>query len=133
MNARIEKLQASKEKAQRDKQKSENKLKNIKKQIAAATRKERTKRLCTRGGMLERFLLEPELLKDEDVYSLLEYIFSFSGIQRALNERLEKRRHELTGDAESVSENVASTNTQIAATNSVFIVEDEQSYGYDGS
>lgn len=49
MNARIEKLRAAKEKAQRDKQKSENKLKNIKKQIAAATRKERTKRLCTRG------------------------------------------------------------------------------------
>ena len=133
MNARVEKLQAAKEKALRDKQKSESKLKDIEKQIAAVTRKERTKRLCTRGGMLERLLLEPELLKDEDVYSLLEYVFSFSGIQRALNERLEKRRHELTGDAESDSENAVPTNAQIAATNSMFIVEDEQADGYDGS
>ena len=133
MSARIEKLQAAKEKALRDKQKSESKLKDIEKQIAAVTRKERTKRLCTRAGMLEHFLLEPELLKDEDVYSLLEYVFSFSGIQRALNERLEKRRHELTGDAESDSENAAATTAQIAATNSVFIVEDEQSDGYDRS
>ena len=133
MNARVEKLQAAKEKVLRDKQKSESRLKELQKQIAVATRKERTKRLCTRGGMLERFLLEPELLKDEDVYSLLEYIFSFSGIQRALNERLEKRRHELTDYVESDSENAVPTNAQIAATNSVFIVEDEQSYGYDGS
>ena len=133
MSARIEKLQAAKEKALRDKQKSESKLKDIEKQIAAVTRKERTKRLCTRAGMLERFLLEPELLKDEDVYSLLEYVFSFSGIQRALNERLEKRRHELTGDAESDSENAAPTNAEIAATDSVFIVENEQSEEYDGS
>ena len=133
MNARIEKLRAAKEKAQRDKQKSENKLKNIKKQIAAATRKERTKRLCTRGGMLERFLIEPELLKDEDVYSLLQFLFSFGGVQKELNARLEKRRHELTGDAEFDSENAAPTNAEIAATNSVFIVEDEQADGYDGS
>ena len=133
MSARIEKLQAAKEKAERDKQKSENKLKVIEKQIAEVKRKERTKRLCTRAGMLEHFLLEPELLEDEDVYSLLEYIFSFSGIQRALNERLEKRRHELTGYVESDSENAAPTNAQIAATNSVFIVEDEQSDGYDRS
>ena len=133
MNARIEKLRAAKEKAQRDKQKSETKLKNIKKQIAAATRKERTKRLCTRGGMLERFLLEPELLKDEDVYSLLEFLFGFGGVQRELKARLEKRRHELTGDAEFDSENAAPANAEIAATNSVFIVEDEQADGYDGS
>ena len=133
MSARIEKLQAAKEKALRDKQKSESKLKDIEKQIAAVARKERTKRLCTRAGMLEHFLLEPELLTNEDVYSLLEYTFSFSGIQRALNERLEKRRHELTGHVESDSENATPTNAEIAATNSVFIVEDGQSDGYDGS
>ena len=83
--------------------------------------------------MLEHFLLEPELLEDEDVYSLLEYIFSFCGIQRAINERLEKRRHELTGDVESDSENAAPTNAEIAATDSVFIAEDEQSGEYDES
>ena len=133
MSARIEKLQAAKEKALRDKQKSESKLKDIEKQIAAVTRKERTKRLCTRGGMLERFLLEPELLRDEDVYSLLEYVFSLDAINRALNGRLEMRRHELTDDTESGNEDTVPTNAKIAATNSVFIVEDEQADGYDGS
>ena len=133
MNARVEKLQAAKEKALRDKRKSESKLKDLEKQIAAVTRKERTKRLCTRGGMLERFLLEPELLRDEDVYSLLEYVFSLDAIKRALNGRLEMRRHELIGNMESNSENDAPTNAQIAATNSVFIVEDVQADGYDGS
>ena len=133
MNARVEKLQAAKEKVLRDKQKTENRLKELQKQIAVATRKERTKRLCTRGGMLERFLLEPELLKDEDVYSLLEFLFSFGGVQKELNARIEKRHHELTGDAESDSENAAPTNAQIVATNSVFIAENEQADGYDGS
>ena len=40
-------------------------------EIQRLTRKERTHRLCTRGGLVEHFILEPDLLTDADVYILL--------------------------------------------------------------
>ena len=39
------------------------------------TRSERTHRLCTRAGMLEKFLREPTLLTDDDVMELLTFLF----------------------------------------------------------
>ena len=46
------------------------------------TRKARTHRLCTRGGMLESFLDEPGLLTDDDVMELLTCIFDINSVQR---------------------------------------------------
>lgn len=39
------------------------------------TWKERTHRLCTRGGMLEKFLIEPGVLTDNQVMEILKSAF----------------------------------------------------------
>ncbi len=53
-------------------------------QLKQLTRKERTHRLCTRGGMLESFLQEPERLTDDDVMLLLKLIFHRQDTQELL-------------------------------------------------
>ena len=56
------------------------------------TRKERTHRLCTRGGMLEAFIREPSLLTDNDVMGLLIYLFHGEAAQKKLGMLIERRR-----------------------------------------
>ena len=59
-----------------------------KQQLAEAkqlTRKARTRRLCTRGGMLESFLEAPNILTDDDVMEFLTCIFDFNSVQRKLD------------------------------------------------
>ena len=56
------------------------------------TRKERTHRLCTRGGMLESFLQEPERLTDDDVMLLLKLIFHRQDTQELLKKLLEREK-----------------------------------------
>ncbi len=46
---------------------------------------ERTHRLCTRAGMLEKFLREPTLLTDDDVMELLTFLFHDEAAQKKLN------------------------------------------------
>ena len=53
-------------------------------QLKQLTRKERTHRLCTRGGMLESFLQEPKRLTDDDVMLLLKLIFHRQDTQELL-------------------------------------------------
>ena len=54
---------------------SEDQLKAMERQARDLTRRQRTKRLCTRGGMLEHFLDRPELLTDDKVMKLLTIAF----------------------------------------------------------
>lgn len=56
------------------------------------TRSERTHRLCTRAGALEKFLREPTLLTDDDVMELLIFLFRDEAAQRKLDTLIEKRR-----------------------------------------
>ena len=63
-------------------------------QIKQLTRKERTHRLCTRGGMLESFLQEPERLTDDDVMLLLKLIFHRQDMQELLKKLLEREKPE---------------------------------------
>ena len=56
------------------------------------TRKERTHRLCTRGGMLESYLQEPERLTDDDVMLLLKLIFHRQDTQELLKKLLEREK-----------------------------------------
>ena len=58
------------------------------------TRKERTHRLCTRGGMLESYLQEPERLTDDDVMLLLKLIFHRQDTQELLKKMLEREKPE---------------------------------------
>ena len=52
-------------------------------------RKERTHRLCTRGGMLESFLRDPNALTNDQVMNLLRVCFRQNPVQEALNQMLE--------------------------------------------
>ncbi len=51
-------------------------------------------RLCTRGGMLESFLQEPERLTDDDVMLLLKLIFHRQDTQELLKKLLEREKPE---------------------------------------
>ena len=69
-----------------------------KQQLAEAkelTRKARTRRLCTRGWMLESFLQAPSILTDDDVMELLTFIFRQPIVQRNLRLTIEDRKEAL--------------------------------------
>ena len=74
--SKLEKLNRELEKSEKKLRKAINDEKALQHQLKQLTRKERTHRLCTRGGMLESFLQEPERLTDDDVMLLLNLIFS---------------------------------------------------------
>jgi hypothetical protein len=61
-------------------------------EIRRLTRKERTHRLCTRGGLVEHFILEPDLLTDADVYILLSVLFESEETQEKLKSLIEHRK-----------------------------------------
>ena len=66
-----------------------------KQQLAEAkqlTRKARTRRLCTRGGMLESFLQAPNILTDDDVMDLLTIIFRQPDVRKNLRLIIEDRK-----------------------------------------
>ena len=61
-------------------------------EIHRLTRKERTHRLCTRGALVEHFILEPDLLTDADVYILLSVLFESEETQEKLKALIEHRK-----------------------------------------
>ena len=65
--SKLEKLNRELEKSEKKLRKAINDEKALQHQLKQLTRKERTHRLCTRGGMLESFLQEPERLTADDV------------------------------------------------------------------
>jgi len=84
-----EELQAELEKAERKKKYYEQQEKILtRKVIPKLTRAERTNRLCTRAGMLESFLIHPELLSNDQVMDLLKIAFRQKEVNEALNEML---------------------------------------------
>lgn len=54
---------------------AENRQKYLESAEKNLTWKERTHRLCTRGGMLEKFLIEPGVLTDDQVMEILKSAF----------------------------------------------------------
>ena len=66
MSTQMDKLKAAQEKTLQKLHKAQEEEKQIRKRMAELTRNERTHRLCTRGGYLEKLLIEPELFTDED-------------------------------------------------------------------
>ena len=70
--SKLEKLNRELEKSEKKLRKAINDEKALQHQLKQLTRKERTHRLCIRGGMLESFLQEPERLTDDDVKVLLK-------------------------------------------------------------
>ena len=85
----LESLQAELDKAERKKKYYEQQEKILtRKVIPKLTRAERTNRLCTRAGMLESFLIHPELLSNDQVMELLKIAFRQKEVNEALDEML---------------------------------------------
>ena len=79
-------LYAAKEEAEEELKKAKQKEKILQHQISKLTRNARTHRLCTRAGMMESFLPNPELLTDDEVMAVLKIAFH----QPAMKSVLEK-------------------------------------------
>ena len=78
-----------------------------KQQLAEAkqlTRKARTRRLCTRGGMLESFLEAPNILTDDDVMEFLTCIFDMNSVQRKLNQVIVDRTEAIMAEIDAEAE-----------------------------
>ena len=93
-SSKLEKLNRELEKSEKKLRKAINDEKALQHQLKQLTRKERTHRLCTRGGMLESFLQEPERLTDDDVMLLLKLIFHRQDTQGLLKKLLEREMPE---------------------------------------
>ena len=65
-------------------------IKADEKMLDTYTRRERTHRLCTRAGMLESFLRDPEALTNDQVIALLRIAFEQKTVKDALNNMLQE-------------------------------------------
>ena len=82
-NAYVTKL-TQRQRALRDKIKADEKL------MDSDTHRERTHRLCTRAGMLESFLRDPEVLSNDQVMALLRIAFQQEPVQQTLKKLLQE-------------------------------------------
>lgn len=94
INEKLEKLNQEIAKGEARLRRAQHEEKILEHQVKQLTRKERTHRLCTRGGMLESFLQEPERLTDDDVMLLLKLIFHRQDTQELLKKLLERKKPE---------------------------------------
>ena len=83
------------QKAEAQKRKAEQQLRTAKHKISIQRNKERTHRLCERGGHLEHYLPNPELLTDEDVFLLIDYFFSSPRVRELVKQMTASRRGEI--------------------------------------
>ena len=88
--------------------------KDLRKQINETSRKERNAHIYFRGGELTHHLGDKaELLTDEDIKRFLDYVFSFGGVQKIVNEMLEIRRGDAEGTVEELLSNTASGDKRV--------------------
>ena len=98
MSEELEKLRHKQYVAERKLTAAKHKEKRLQSELKRLTRSERTNRLCTRAGMLEKFLREPTLLTNDDVMELLTFLFHGEAAQKKLDTLIEERRKRLTTD-----------------------------------
>ena len=98
MNEKLEKLNRQKTAAEKKLIAAQHREKQLEHERKLLTRSERTHRLCTRAGMLEKFLREPTLLTNDDVMELLTFLFHGEAAQKKLDTLIEERRKRLTTD-----------------------------------
>lgn len=91
MNERLEKLNQQLAKGEARLRRAQHEEKILEHQMKQLTRKERTHRLCTRGAMLESFLIRPEVLTDDDVMDILKQTFSKNGMKEVVAESVKRR------------------------------------------
>ena len=112
MTTQLDKLLAAQEKATQKKHEAEQQEKRIRKQISDLKDKERTHRLCTRGAYLEKLLLEPEALTDDEVFELLGYAFNTPYVKERLKTILEAKHR----DPETGKPSILGSDTQTGVT-----------------
>ena len=91
MNEKLEKLNRELAQGEARLRRAQHEEKILEHQMKQLTRKERTHRLCTRGAMLESFLIRPEVLTDDDVMDILKQAFSQSGMKEIVAESVKLR------------------------------------------
>ena len=84
----LSELRADVEKGEQRKKYYENEIRIKERQIKHLTRAERTHRLCSHGGMLEKFIERPDILCDEQIMKLLHYGVQNSDVQTMLPEMI---------------------------------------------
>ena len=109
-----EKLLARQERLREDKERVESKIRALQNQIKEADRKARTHRLCSRGGMLESFLPDPENITDDAVMDLLKKLFDLSAAKKLVSEAVgQSSSHEAAFDfSESHNEKSSEVRTE---------------------
>ena len=91
MNEKLKKLNQQLAKSEARLRRAQHEEKILEHQMKQLTRKERTHRLCTRGAMLESFLIRPEVLTDDDVMDILKQTFSKNGMKEVVAESVKRR------------------------------------------
>ncbi len=76
-------------------QKAEEKRKYLKERRRELEKEAHNNRLMTRAQMLEEFLLEPEVLTNEDVRNFLAYLFNYPANQQRLQKLIADRKAQL--------------------------------------
>ena len=93
---RIEKLLAMQQKSRSAETKSRAAAQGGETQnLYSEKQRKRTHRLCERGGHLEHYLPNPELLTDEDVFLLIDYFFSSPRVRELAEQMTASRRGEI--------------------------------------
>ena len=87
-----QRLQRAMERNEAELQKAEEKRKQLKEQRRELEKQAYENRLTTRAIMLEEFLLEPELLTNEDVRNYLAYLFNSPANQQRLQKLIADRK-----------------------------------------
>ena len=90
-----QRIQRSIERNEAELQKAEEKRKQLKGQRRELEKEAYENRLTTRATMLEEFLLEPELLTNEDVRNYLAYLFNYPANQQRLQKLIDDRKAQL--------------------------------------
>ena len=117
-NKTVDELRAAEAKALRERDEKNALIKELHKQISEAARRERNAHIYFRGGELTHHLGDKaELLTDDDVKRLLDYVFSFGGVQKIVNEMLAIRRGDAEGTVEELLSSIASGDKQVPIRN----------------
>ncbi|MBO5502251.1 MAG: hypothetical protein J6A48_09540 [Clostridia bacterium] len=117
-NKTVDELRAAEAKALRERDEKNALIKELHKQISEAARRERNAHIYFRGGELTHHLGDKaELLTDDDVKRLLDYVFSFGGVQKIVNEMLAIRRGDAEGTVEELLSSIASGDKRVPIRN----------------
>lgn len=87
-----QRLQREMERIDAELRKAKERRKQLKEKQRKLEKKAYDNRLMTRAKMLEEFLIEPDILTNDDVHEYLTYLFSFPANQQRLLRLIDNRK-----------------------------------------